>query len=117
MESECHQLDLKLAQLTIGQTGDRVGFLTHSALIHELQDLEEKRERELAHTGMLDEVLTAIAVQLDNSEANPQVRELRQEAVWARQRVEELVRICMQTKQNSTESYPYTSIIQGKEDC
>ena len=105
MESECHQLDLKLAQLTTGQTGDREGFLTHSALIHELQDLEEKRERERAHAEMLDGVLTAIAVQLDNSEANPLVRELRQEAVCSRQRVEELVRICMQTKQKSTKSY------------
>ena len=59
---------------------------------------------------MLDGVLTAIAVQIDNSEANTQVRELRREAVWSRQRVEELVRICMKTKQKSTESYPHIDL-------
>ena len=30
MEAECHQLDLELAMVTTGETGDRDGFLAHS---------------------------------------------------------------------------------------
>ena len=91
MESECHQLDLKLAQHTIGRTGDRAGFVKYSNILHELQTLEEKRERQRVHEELLDGVVTAIAAQSDNCEGNQLVLELQQEAERARLQLHELV--------------------------
>ena len=45
MERECHELYLKLAQHTTGKAGDRAGFLTYSAIVHEIKQLEEERDR------------------------------------------------------------------------
>ena len=98
MENECHQLDLKLAQHTTGQSGDRAGFLKYSAIIHEIQTLEEKRGRQKSHVDMLDSVLTVIALQRDDSETNPQVQVIRQGAVTARLQLDELVNYLIKTE-------------------
>ena len=91
LESDCHILDLKLAQHTTGQTGDRAGFLKYSTLIHDIQKLEENREKPRAFADMLDGVLTAIALEMENSETNPHVRVIHQEAVTARTQLDEMV--------------------------
>ena len=95
MERECHQLDLRLAQLTAGQTGDRARFLEYSALIHEISNLQEERERAGAHADMLDGAITTMALQFENSSSNPHIQELQQEAQRARGRTEELVHACL----------------------
>ena len=99
MERECHQLDLKLAQQTTGDAGDRVGFLTYSALIHEITALGEEEQRAVAHAEMLDGAITTIALQIDpsSSDSNSHLRELRQEALRTRQRISELVSFCRNT--------------------
>ena len=45
LEAECHQLDIQLAMVAGGQSGDKDTFLTYSKTIRENQMLEEK-ERE-----------------------------------------------------------------------
>ena len=91
MENECHQLDLKLAQHTTGKTGDRAGFIKYSGLLHDIQTLEEKRDKQKAHADMLDSVLTVIALQRDDIETNPQMQVLQQAGVTARLQLDELV--------------------------
>ena len=88
---ECHELDLKLAQYTTGKAGDRAGFLTYSAIIHEITQLEEERQTQRALADALDEAITTVALQLENSESNPHFQELQQEALRARDQVEKLV--------------------------
>ena len=91
MERECHELDLKLAQYTSGNAGDRVGFLTYSAIIREISQLQEERQAQGALADALDQAVTTVALQLENSESNPHFRVLQQEALRARDQVEKLV--------------------------
>ncbi len=82
MESECHILDLELAQHTRGETGDRAGFLAYSATIHKLADLEEEKHRLTEYANVLDSMVTSIALQLEEDDQQyPRLVELRREAV------------------------------------
>ena len=89
MENECHQLDLKLAHHTTGRADDRAGFLKHSTLLHELHQLEEERDKQKQHVELLDGVVTAIALQVDDT--NPLILEFQQEAVRAKSKLDEMV--------------------------
>ena len=99
MEREWYQLDLKLAQQTTGDAGDRVGFLTSSVLIHEITALGEEEQRAVAHAEMMDGAITTIALQIDpsSSDSNSHLRELRQQALRTRQHISELVSFCRNT--------------------
>ena len=90
-------MDLKLAQYTTGQTGDRAGFLKYSALVHKIQSLQEKREQQKAFAEILDEVLTSIALTVEDSETNEHVQVVHEEAKKARKHLDELVKLlfCM----------------------
>ena len=45
LEVEYHQLDLELAMVTKGETGDQDRFLAHACRIHEINTLEEEKEQ------------------------------------------------------------------------
>ena len=92
MESECHKLDVELALLASGKEGDRAGFLKHTQLIEELDDLTDEKHRFTQFASMLDGAVTALALQLgDDDEQNPRLLEFRQEAVQARDKIESIV--------------------------
>ena len=92
MESECHQLDLELAQLTKGEMEDKEGFLVYSKKIHQICDLEE-RERIIKYADTLDSACTTVALQLgDAAQSSPLIHSLMQEAKCARDSVEDTVR-------------------------
>lgn len=93
MESECHMLDLELAQHTDGESGDRAGFLAYVAAIHKLAELEEERHRTMEFANMLDSAVTSIALQVDEEDEQcPRQRELQQEGVQARDHLAVVVR-------------------------
>ena len=99
MESECHQLDLELAQLTKGEMEDKEGFLVYSRKIHQICDLEEERERNIKYADTLDSACTTVALQLgDAAQTSPLIHSLMQEAKRARDSVEEMVRLSLCSK-------------------
>ena len=67
MENKCHQL---LAQHTTGKADDRAGFVKHSKLLHELHQLEEERDKQKQHVELVDGLVTAIALQVDETLLN-----------------------------------------------
>ena len=96
LESECHKLDLQLAQHSRGEAGDREGYVKYTNLIHELAQLEEEHHRLSELAAMLDGVVTAAALQLaDDEQGDPRIFELRREAVNLRERITDIVRLCI----------------------
>ena len=89
MEAECHQLDLELAMVTTGETGDRDGFLAHSRRIHEINALEEEKEQIMQYANALDGICTAMAAQY--GEENQLISGLRREAIHTRDKIHAIV--------------------------
>ncbi len=116
MESECHQLDLQLAQSTRGDTGDRDRFLQYSSLIHKITELEEEKHRVTEHANMLDSAVTGIALQLGyEDQDNPRLIELRKEAVHARNQLDTIVsRYDIQSLLCTSDPCPLTCLLTAR---
>ena len=96
MEDECHQLDLELAQLTVGERDDREGYSNYSKKIHKISSLEEEREKKLKYAHSLESACMTIALQLgDGAQTSPLINNLLQEAKRARDSAEVMVRLSL----------------------
>ena len=88
LESQCHKLDLQLAQHSRGEARDREGYVKYADLRHEIEQLQDEHHRLSAFAAMIDGVVTAAALQLGDSEQeDPQILELCREAVHMREEI------------------------------
>ena len=72
LESECHKLDLQLAQHSQGKAGDREGFKVYTKLLHDMEQLKEQHRKHTELATVLDNSITSVALQLgDEEEENP----------------------------------------------
>lgn len=123
MESECHELDLELARLSRGQSGDRQGYLQYCTKIHQIVDLEEESEKGADYVARLDSACTVLALRLgEAAQQTPLLQDLRAEAVRAHNHVQSVVcrNIHVQVSSASVCIYTYTqkrNIQRLREEC